>query len=276
MASAFSISAHRSRPGHLREHIRYPVPSAPPWIVPTVVRFKYPDADLKRHYPKIFGVSVVLSSILLALICILFPAFEFRSYPSYATPVIISLEDIPETYQAPMPESEDMILGAGEPDGVAVVDTVEDEASGIDFLANLQIDDTLGGMDRSLDEEAVEFWAVSKEPVLVREVLPVYPRDAHELGLEGVVFVKFAVGTDGRVKEASIQKGPGIFHASALEAVYRFAFRPALQNDKPVAVWMTRPIRFRIVDNLLEARPVQPVRKVPAPVSRQVNSYDRD
>ena len=268
MASAPSIAMCRSRLGYLRERIRYPAPSAPPWIVPTVVRFKCPDADLKRRYPRNLGISVVLSSILISLLCLLFPGFEFRSYPSYATPVIISLEDIPETWQAPLPESEAIILGAGDLDGVAVVDTVEDEESDIDFLANLQVDDTLGGMDRKLDEEAVDFWAVSKEPVLVREVLPIYPRDAHDLGMEGVVFVKFAVGTDGRVKEASIQKGPRIFHASALEAVYGFVFRPALQNDKPVAVWMTRPIRFRIVDNLLEARPVQQVQKLPAPVSR--------
>ena len=268
MASASSISWHRSRLGHLRAGIRYPAPSAPPWIVPAVVRFKYPAADLKRDYPKIFCASVVLASILLTSICILFPAFEFRSYPAYTTPVIISLEDIPETWQAPLPESEAIILGAGDLDGVAVLDTVEDEASEIDFLANLQIDDTLGDLDRTLNEEAVDFWAVSKEPVLVHEVLPVYPRDAHDLGLEGVVFVKFAVGTDGRVKEASVQKGPRIFHASALGAVYQFVFKPALQNDKPVAVWMTRPIRFRIVDNLLEARPVQQVQKLPAPVSQ--------
>ena len=232
-----------------------------------MARFKYPDADLKRHYPRILGVSVVLSSILLVLVFVLFPEFEFRSYPTYATPVIILLEDIPETRQAPMPEAEEAVLGTGELDGVAVVDTVEDDESDIDFLANLQIDDTLGDVGRTLDEEAVDFWAVSKEPVLVREVLPVYPTDARELGLEGVVFVKFAVGTDGRVKEASVQKGPRIFHASALEAVYRFVFRPALQNDKPVAVWMTRPIRFQIVDNLLEARPVQQVQNLPAPVS---------
>ncbi|MDE2887076.1 MAG: energy transducer TonB [Gemmatimonadota bacterium] len=267
MASASSISWHRSRLGHLRAGIRYPAPSAPPWIVPAVVRFKYPAADLKRDYPKIFCASVVLSSILLTSICILFPAFEFRSYPSYATPVIISLEDIPETRQAQLPETEEVILGAGDTDGVAVLDTVEDEASEIDFLANLQIDDTLGNMDRTLNEEAVDFWAVSKEPVLVHEVLPIYPKDAHDLGLEGVVFVKFAVGTDGRVKEASVQKGPRIFHASALGAVYQFVFKPALQNDKPVAVWMTRPIRFRIVDNLLEARPVSRIENLPSPES---------
>ena len=264
MATASSISVGRSRLGHLLEPIRYPAPSAPPWIVPTVVRFKNPDADLKHDYPKILGVSVVLSSMLITLICVLFPGFESRSYPSYTTPVIISLEDIPETRQAPVPETEEVILGAGDPDGVAVVDTVEDEASEIDFLANLQIDDTLGNMDRKLDEEAVDFWAVSKEPVLVREILPIYPRDAHESGLEGVVFVKFAVGTDGRVREASVQKGPPIFHASALEAVYQFVFKPALQNDKPVAVWMTLPIRFRIVDNLLEARSVPHIENLPS------------
>lgn len=264
MATASSISAGRSRLVHCRERIHYPAPSAPPWIAPTVVRFKFPAADLKRDYPKIFGVSVVLSSTLLTLICLLSPGFESRSFPSFNAPVIIALEDIPETRQAPEPDTEELILGAGDPDGVAVIDTVEDEESDIDFLANLQIDDTLGDLDRKLDEETVDFWAVSKEPVLVREILPIYPRDAHELGLEGVVFVKFAVGTDGRVKEASVQRGPPIFHASALGAVYQFVFRPALQNDKPVAVWMTRPIRFRIVDNLLEARPVPQIEKLPS------------
>lgn len=268
MAFASSNFLRNARLVHFRERIRYPAPPAPPWILPTVVRFKYPGADNKRRYTKNLGVSVALSSILIALPCLLFPRFEFRSYPSYITPVIITLEDIPETYQAPRAETEPVLLGADDTDGVAVVDTVEDEESNIDFLANLQIDDTLGGMGRTLNEEAVDFWAVSKEPVLVREILPIYPRDAHDLGLEGVVFVKFAVGTDGRVKEASILKGPRIFHASALDAVYQFVFRPALQNDRPVAVWMTRPIRFRIVDNLLEARPAQQIEKLPAAVSQ--------
>ena len=257
MALASPISLRHGKPGHSREPIRYPTPSAPPWIVPTVVRIKNPDADLKLPYLKTLGVSVVLSSILLAVLSLIFPRFEFRSYSAYPAPVIITLEDIPETYQAPRPETEDVILGAGDLDGVAVVDTAEEEESDIDFLANLHIDDTLGDMDRTLDEDAVDFWDVSKEPVLVREVLPIYPKIAHESGLEGVIFVKFAVGTDGRVKEASILKGPRIFHASALEAVYKFTFRPALQNDKPVAVWMTRPIRFRLVDNPLEPLPPQ-------------------
>ena len=257
MAFASSISLRHQRLGFTRERIHYPAPSSRPWIVPTVVRFKNPDVDLKLHYLKIIRVSVVLSSILLALLCLVFPTFEFRSYSAYPAPIIITLEDIPETYQAPKPETEDVILGSGDLDGMAVVDTVEGEESDIDFLANLHIDDTLGDMDRTLDEDAVEFWAVSKEPVLVREVLPIYPKIAHESGLEGAVFVKFAVGTDGRVKEASILTGPRIFHASALEAVYQFIFKPALQNDKPVAVWMTLPIRFRLVDNPLEPRPLQ-------------------
>jgi TonB family protein len=267
MAFASLYSLRHRRLEFFRERIHYPAPSSTPWIGANVVRIKSPDVDLKRHYLKTFGVSFVLSSILLAVLCLIFPRYEFLSNSSYPAPVIFTLEDIPETFQAPRPETEEMILGSDDPDGVAVVDTLEEEESDIDFLANLHIDDTLGDMDRTLDEEAVDFWAVSKEPVLVREVLPVYPKIAHESGLEGVVFVKFAVGSDGLVKETSVQKGPRIFHASALEAVNRFVFRPALQNDKPVSVWMTLPIRFRIVDNLLEARPVQHVQKLPAPLS---------
>ena len=134
-------------------------------------------------------------------------------------------------------------------EGVAEVDTVRDnEGVDLDYLAGL---DLPGGMlkDMDLDEETVGFWTISREPILVKEVIPGYPQEARQAGLEGVVFVKFAVGSNGRVKKALVLKGPELFRGPALKAVYQFEFIPAIQNQRPVAVWMTLPIRFQLLDH---------------------------
>ncbi len=94
------------------------------------------------------------------------------------------------------------------------------------------------------EEEIVEFWAVERPPQPVERAVPRYPEVARKAGLEGTVFVAFTVGTDGRVRDARVLRGPEIFRQAALDAIYRFIFRPAVQNDRPVPVRMTMSIRF--------------------------------
>ena len=105
-------------------------------------------------------------------------------------------------------------------------------------------DDDLGGME----EEIVKFWAVEEAPVPIREIYPKYPEVARKAGLEGTVFVQFVVGRDGLVKQVTILRGPEMFRQAAVDAVMQFQFKPAMQNDKPVQVRMTRPIMFRLTD----------------------------
>ena len=99
-----------------------------------------------------------------------------------------------------------------------------------------------------VEDEIVEFCAVSEPPVVIHEVFPVYPEVARKAGLEGVVFVQFVVGREGKVKQVSVLKAAEMFRKAAVEAVQQFRFRPAVQNDNPVQVRMTRPIRFRLAD----------------------------
>ena len=52
-----------------------------------------------------------------------------------------------------------------------------------------------------VEEEVLEFWRVERQPVPdPRFTMPVYPEMAKRAGLEGVVFVAFAVGADGSVR----------------------------------------------------------------------------
>jgi len=106
-----------------------------------------------------------------------------------------------------------------------------------------------GSQDVEEEEEIIEFWAVETEPKKIKQPPPVYPEVARKAGLEGTVFVEFVVGANGRVKSARVIRGPAIFHEPALNAVYQFTFEPAIQNDKPVSVRMTQPIRFKLTGN---------------------------
>lgn len=99
-------------------------------------------------------------------------------------------------------------------------------------------------VDDVLDEEPVELWTVQVEPKITHQVQPEYPSLAIKAGIEDKVLVKVLIGPDGKVRDAVVMRGKEMFRASALEAFRQYVFTPALQNDKPVSVWMAMPIQF--------------------------------
>ena len=73
-----------------------------------------------------------------------------------------------------------------------------------------------------------------------------YPAAARAAGVAGRVYVRFVVGTDGKVADAHVLQGIG--HGcdeAALAAVRQLPeFRPGRQNGCPVAVAYTAPLLF--------------------------------
>ncbi len=75
-----------------------------------------------------------------------------------------------------------------------------------------------------------------------------YPEIAQEAGIEGTVIVQAFVDRKGRVQETIILKGipnTGLDEAAA-KAIERTRFRPAKQRDRPVGVWISIPVNFRL------------------------------
>lgn len=96
-----------------------------------------------------------------------------------------------------------------------------------------------------------EFVPYDKEPQLVKKVEPRYPEPARRAGLEGKVIVKMWVDSDGKVQKVRVLKSDAeIFNEPAIEAARQFVFTPAYLNNKPVAVWVSYPIRFRLHDKM--------------------------
>jgi protein TonB len=92
-----------------------------------------------------------------------------------------------------------------------------------------------------------EFVPYDELPVAIKEVQPEYPPLAKQAGIEGVVWVKALVDKSGKVRDAIIFKPSGAsagFEAAALRAAYQREYKPAISDGKPVAIWVTYPVRF--------------------------------
>jgi len=94
-----------------------------------------------------------------------------------------------------------------------------------------------------------DFVPYQTPPMPVNEIKPQYPRLALEGGFSAVVYMQIFVGSDGQVKKAQAVKctRPGIgFEEAAQAAAYKSVYRPAIQSDHPVGVWIGYIVRFKI------------------------------
>jgi periplasmic protein TonB len=99
------------------------------------------------------------------------------------------------------------------------------------------------------DGSPPEYVAHDKEPVVVKQVMPVWPDSAKTAGLEGTVIIKVWVTKDGKVRKAVvINSDAQIFNAAAITAVEQWVFTPALQQNKPIDMWVAIPFKFKLKD----------------------------
>jgi len=83
-------------------------------------------------------------------------------------------------------------------------------------------------------------------PEVITKVNPVYPEMAREANVDGIVMIQALVGKDGKVHDVRVVKSIPLLDKAADEAVRQWIFKPALANNKPVAVWVGVPVRFSL------------------------------
>jgi TonB family protein len=81
-------------------------------------------------------------------------------------------------------------------------------------------------------------------PRKIKDVRPVYPQDARDAGVQGVVIIEARIEADGRVGSAMILRSIPQLDQAALDAVKQWEFEPTLLNGVPVPVIMTMTIQF--------------------------------
>lgn len=100
------------------------------------------------------------------------------------------------------------------------------------------------------EPDPYEFVAVEREPSLdmneLRRRLE-YPELARRAGIQGKVYIRVLVGTDGKPKRYIVEHSDNeLLTESAVKAVMSMTFTPAIQNGQPIAVWVSIPIDFRL------------------------------
>lgn len=80
----------------------------------------------------------------------------------------------------------------------------------------------------------------------VREVPPVYPRDAQRAGTEGWVQVEFTISPDGSTRDLRVRdSAPAqVFDKAALDSVSKWRFEPVRKNGSPVSQRAMLQLKF--------------------------------
>lgn len=97
------------------------------------------------------------------------------------------------------------------------------------------------------DPDINTFVPVEKFPEIVYSPTPEYPELARRAGITGKVYVKILVDKEGKPKKAVIFKSDSdLFNDAAIAAAMKSAFTPAIQDNKPVTVWIVIPYKFTL------------------------------
>jgi protein TonB len=197
---------------------------------------------LKLKYPVVIRITGLIGVGLVIMNFLIFPRFQNTMEFEDVDQIIIENIDIPQTQQidnTPPPARPSIPVPSDDED-------IADDLT----LDELDFDD-FSNMDAPPPPPSgpkVAFIPYDLAPRAKSAIRPIYPEIAQEAGIEGVVVVQAFIDERGRVKETLILKGvpnTGLDEA-AMEAIRRTKFHPAEQRERPVAVWISIPVNFRL------------------------------
>ncbi len=81
---------------------------------------------------------------------------------------------------------------------------------------------------------------------LVSTVKPIYPVEAKQKRIEGVVKLEVTIEKDGSVAQIAVVEGPSELQQSATDAVRQWVYKPTLLNGEPVKVLTTVDVHYTL------------------------------
>lgn len=236
---------------------------------------QYGAYDLRRRYKSAASFSILACVVLCALVFILISAFtpkDIKTDTGGTITVVLSTTAVtdPNKVVAPPPEKPVKIPELNPYIAPKVsTDSLDFDTIMITDLAVVKVKDgivtdkkdTVIYVPVVTDPDAEEiFITVEEDPVfpggpeaLLKYIAEntVYPAEAVENNISGKVIVKFAVWSDGSVKRIEvIRKVDPMLDAEAMRVVSTIpAWKPGKQNGKPVPVWYSVPVNFKIIEN---------------------------
>ncbi|MCD6101813.1 MAG: TonB family protein [Candidatus Cloacimonetes bacterium] len=201
-------------------------------------------SDWKDEVNSYFERSLSLALLLLLFAFIVSPKIEVKPY-EHKVKEIQTIEIPPEVRQKFKP-----------PEEVKPIIPLTIEESDLESDEEIEEIETIGPTTLDLTKPppvtrigtTPKFVIYEEEPIPIKKVWPEYSDFARQSGLEGTVVVQAEVFEDGTVGAVeivkSLQSGPGGLDELAIEAVKQWKFIPAKNQGKPIAIWVTFPIKF--------------------------------
>jgi len=88
---------------------------------------------------------------------------------------------------------------------------------------------------------------LEKPPKLIRKVEPVYPEEARQESIQGVVLIEATTDKEGNVVEVKVLKSESsLLNQPAVDAVRQWKYEPVYKNGEPVGITFTVTITFKL------------------------------
>ena len=197
---------------------------------------------IKYKYPIIIRLATLSSVLLLISTFLIYPRYLGMLELEDVELQEILIENIPQTQQIerPPPPARPSVPVESEDEDIADDLTIEETD-----LDNFEAWDA---PPPPPEGPRVKFIPYDDPPQPLSDIRPVYPEIAQEAGIEGTVVVQVFIDKKGRVQDTVILKGipnTGLDEA-AISAIRKTRFRPAKQRERPVGVWISIPVNFRL------------------------------
>jgi len=86
-----------------------------------------------------------------------------------------------------------------------------------------------------------------QEKKLTKRVAPVYPKEAFDSKLTGIISLEVIIGADGKVTQVRpVSKGDPLLVKAAEDAVKQWVYKPTLIDKMPVEVVTLVSINFKV------------------------------
>ena len=205
-------------------------------------RAKLSEGTLKEQYSTVTRIGALIACILGLFTFYGLQRFEPEFDIESEGQIIIENIEIPETqqFETPPPPARPSIPIESEDEDLADDLTIEE--------TDLDNFDAWDAPPPPPSGPQFKFIPYDDPPRPITPIKPVYPDIAQEAGIEGQVLVQCFIDEKGRVKETIVVKGiPNTgLNESAVQALRKTRFRPAKQRERPVGVWITIPINFKL------------------------------
>ncbi len=205
-------------------------------------RARLSEGTLKEQYSTVTRIGALIACVLGLFTFYGLQRFEPEIDIESEGQIIIENIEIPETqqFETPPPPARPSIPIESEDEDLADDLTIEE--------TDLDNFDAWDAPPPPPSGPQFKFIPYDDPPRPITPIKPVYPDIAQEAGIEGQVLVQCFIDEKGKVKETIVVKGiPNTgLNESAVEALRKTRFRPAKQRERPVGVWITIPINFRL------------------------------